>query len=54
LILLMLFYGWFYDRASRINGKSGAELPSTYEGSCPPLRGYPEIWFGKEVDFLDS
>src|SRR5215216_6940908 len=37
LILLLLFYGWSYDRASCINGKSGAELPSTPEGSCPPL-----------------
>jgi hypothetical protein len=37
LILLLLFYAWSYDRASCINGKSGAELPSTPEGSCPPL-----------------
>src|SRR5712691_7188035 len=33
----MLFYGWSCDRTSCINGKSRAELPSTYEGSCPPL-----------------
>ncbi len=33
----MLFYGWWYARASCINGKSRAELPATYEASCPPL-----------------
>ena len=40
----MLFYGWSCDRASCINGKSRAELPSPYEaplgfdhGVGPPL-----------------
>src|SRR2546427_1468800 len=37
LILLTLFYGRSCDRASCINGKSRAELPATYEASCPPL-----------------
>jgi hypothetical protein len=42
LILLMVVYGWSYDCASCINGTSGAELPSTPEGSCPPLN--PMAW----------
>ena len=33
----MLFYGCSCDRVSCINGKSRAELPSTYEAICPPL-----------------
>src|SRR6266446_7763567 len=28
---------WSCSHASCINGKSGAELPSTSEDSCPPL-----------------
>src|SRR5437660_1259773 len=37
LTLLRLFYNWLCDRVLCINGKSRAELPSAYEGSCPPL-----------------
>ena len=36
LILLMLFYGLSCGHASCINGEARAELPSPYEGSCPP------------------
>src|SRR5712692_8956575 len=36
-MLLALFYGWSWDRVLCINGKSRAELPSTYDDRCPPL-----------------
>jgi len=36
IVLLALFYDESCDRASCINGKSRAELPSTSDDSCPP------------------
>src|SRR5712691_3195381 len=46
----MLFCSWSSDRASCINGKSRAELPTTYEGSCPPLNPMECGIFGTPSD----
>src|SRR5439155_24452492 len=49
----MLFYGWSCDSVSCTNGKSRAELPSTYESSCPPLNPMECGNFGGRVPVLN-